>query len=76
MKVSSTKNKQFGVLKPQETNKPSTIFSDEQIGRFVAFAAILERIHRRLEYEGYTFEDGAINPPTNAKIRVKSKKPL
>ncbi len=44
------------------------LFTDEEIGHFVTFAKTLERIHRRLEFDGYVIKDGQIIPPKTDKI--------
>lgn len=44
------------------------LFTDEEIGHFVSLAKTLERIHRRLEFDGYIIKNGEIIPPKNDKI--------
>lgn len=44
------------------------LFTDEEIGRFVTLAKTLERIHRRLEFDGYVIKNGEIIPPKTDKM--------
>lgn len=46
----------------------SLLFTDDEIGQFVTLAKTLERIHRRLEFDGYVIKNGEIIPPKNDKI--------
>ena len=39
------------------------IFTNEQIENFAGLFDVLERVHRRLEMEGYTITDDKITPP-------------
>jgi hypothetical protein len=64
------------VIPRESLNLKSQIFSDTQIGDFAVFAGVLGRIHRRLEYEGFTFESGIVNPPPIVVKQVKSPKQI
>lgn len=52
------------------------LFTDEEIGHFVALAKTLERIHRRLEFDGYIIKNGKIIPPKNDKITYEKQSTL
>lgn len=51
----------MGDIKPQTQQ----IFIDEQMENFAGLYDALERVHRRLEMEGYTITDNEIIPPKN-----------
>lgn len=57
-------NPSFALTGKGETHEQDgNTFSDREIGQIVMFAKTLERIHRRLESEGYIIKNGEIIPP-------------
>ena len=46
-----------------EQSTSNNFFSEEAIENFAGFAAVLQRINRRLVMEGYTIKNGNIEPP-------------
>lgn len=64
-------NLSFALTGKGETREQNgNTFSDREIGQIVMFAKTLERIHRRLESEGYIIKNSEIIPPKSDKMTL------
>lgn len=63
-------NPSFALTGKGETQANGNTFSEREIGQIVMFAKTLERIHRRLESEGYIIKNGEIIPPKSDKMAL------